>query len=132
MGSLSRAGQQRTCDSINTSTDNMRNIILTFLLHLLVAQGLFFDLLKKHQNKKNKISRRVGVSSSYNSSNNYYNDKRHKKKSDYVCSSDSFSEKVKKLYDCSTNIVEQSNIADNNNDLKTVTETVNRNSQPCY
>ena len=99
---------------------------VTFLLHLLVAQGLFFDLLKKPQNKKHKVTRRVGSSGSKNNNNYHSNDKRHQKKSDYVCNSDSFSEKVKKLYNCPTSDVGQSVI----NDVKEV--KASRNSQPCY
>ena len=96
---------------------------MTFLLHLLVAQGLFFDLLKKPQNKKHKLTQRVGGYSS-SSKNNKTNDKRHQKKSDYVCNSDSFSEKVKKLYNCPTSVI------DVKNDVKAVKAV--RNSQPCY
>ena len=91
-----------------------------------MAQGLFFDLLKKPQNKKHKLTRRVGgySSSSKNNNSNYSSNKRHQKKSDYVCNSDSFSEKVKKLYNCPTSVI------DVKNDVKAVKAV--RNSQPCY
>ena len=93
---------------------------MSLFLHLFVAQGLFFDLFPK---TNNNFSQRRGVSRY----SNYQNDKRSKKKSDYVCASDNYSESVKKSYNCGTEQkYSYSATPSSPNSFYT------KNSQPCY
>ena len=82
-------------------------------LHLVLAQALFFDLLKD-----NKITRRrkgsIGAS-----------ERRTKKKAEYVCSSKRYSQTTKRRYNCRQSEEKMES-------EKYSTEISGKNSQPCY
>ena len=76
-------------------------------LHLVLAQALFFDLLKD-----NKLTKRKGSS-----------ERRTKKKAEFVCRSSKYSETTKMRYNCRQS---------GQKTEKYSAEISGKNSQPCY
>ena len=122
---------------------------MSLCLHLFVAQGLFFDLLKQPSDKK--ISSRRGLSfssssksssssssskysSSSSSSSKHSSDKRQKKKVAYVCSSSGYSASVKAQYGCGARVPSVPGVSASSDAalLSTRNSFLTKTSQPCY
>ena len=134
--------------TILSPNDQFLIISVSLCLHLFVAQGLFFDLLKQPSDKK--LSSRRGLSfssssksssssssskySSSSSSKHSSSDKRQKKKVAYVCSSAGYSASVKAQYGCGARVPSVPGLSDTSDAalLSTRNSFLTKTSQPCY
>ena len=122
---------------------------MSLCLHLFVAQGLFFDLLKQPSDKKLSSRRGLSFSSSSKSSSNsssskysssssssskHSSDKRQKKKVAYVCSSAGYSASVKAQYGCGARVPSVPGVSASSDAalLSTRNSFLTKTSQPCY
>merc|ERR1712150_282060 len=92
----------------------MNTTLVGLCLHLVLAQALFFDLLKDA-----KISRRKSSGHSGSS------ERRSKKKAEFVCSSSQYSRTTRRRYNCPTQ-------TSGENTEKYSDQISGKNSQPCY
>ena len=92
------------------------SISVGFCLHLVLAQALFFDLLKD-----NKLTKRKSSSQSWSV------ERRTKKKAEYVCRSSKYSQSTKRQYNCQT----ESTGAETSGKYNSG-QISGKNSQPCY
>jgi len=85
---------------------------LCLCLHLVLAQALFFDLLKD-----NKLIKRKSSSQSWSG------ERRTKKKAEYVCRSSKYSQSTRRQYNCPTETTKSEKYSG---------QISGKNSQPCY
>ena len=142
-------GYLRDIYTILSPNDQFLIISVSLCLHLFVAQGLFFDLLKQPSDKKLSSRRGLSFSSSSKSSSSsssskysssssnsskHSSDKRQKKKVAYVCSSAGYSASVKAQYGCGARVPSVPGVSASSDAplLSTRNSFLTKTSQPCY
>ena len=130
-------GYLRDIYTILSPNDQFLIISVSLCLHLFVAQGLFFDLLKQPSDKKLSSRRGLSFSSSSKSSSSsskHSSDKRQKKKVAYVCSSTGYSASVKAQYGCGARVPSVPGVSASSDAplLSTRNSFLTKTSQPCY